>query len=240
MRVKSHVSWRHGPCTNASTNGPGKFIWLTDSRPISPPSFFPRLSFDTPPVFPFLPRSTFLPSFLHRTSLSSILLSSTQLFQQLSAVGRQPSSSQSVCKMPSLPAFDYYKELQLDRTATTEDIKTSYRRLALIHHPDKNPDNLVEATAAFQKVSRTLSHPKHIPQAKCPLDCSTNSRTIGIVSSLRVKKRYYANNMIATDPNCLRNSLTGALPCHLRCPLLALHELYHPTKQWTQPLRLRR
>ena len=59
--------------------------------------------------------------------------------------------------MPSLPAFDYYQELQLERTASIEEIKASYRRLARIHHPDKNPDSLVEATAAFQKVSRT--HP---------------------------------------------------------------------------------
>jgi len=112
--------------------------------------------------------------------------------------------------MPSLPAFDYYKELQLERTATMEDIKSSYRRLALIHHPDKNPESLVESTAAFQKVSQYL------------------------LSLLRpLLKDTVLIQMIAIDPNSLRNSLGGEIPRHLRCPLLAL---YHPTKQWPQPL----
>ncbi|KAE9375841.1 DnaJ-domain-containing protein [Stipitochalara longipes BDJ] len=54
--------------------------------------------------------------------------------------------------MPPPPAFDYYHQLELDQTATIDDIKGSYRRLARIHHPDKNPENLVAATAAFQKI----------------------------------------------------------------------------------------
>jgi curved DNA-binding protein CbpA len=58
--------------------------------------------------------------------------------------------------MPPPAAFDYYEALEIERTATNEEIKSSYRRLARIHHPDKNLDN-PEATAAFQKVNRTLS-----------------------------------------------------------------------------------
>lgn len=52
----------------------------------------------------------------------------------------------------SIPTFDYYAELQVGQTVSAEELTASYRRLARIHHPDKNPDNVEKATAAFQKV----------------------------------------------------------------------------------------
>lgn len=36
--------------------------------------------------------------------------------------------------------FDYYEVLELNRTATSDDIEKAYRRLALKNHPTKNPD----------------------------------------------------------------------------------------------------
>ena len=36
---------------------------------------------------------------------------------------------------------DYYKTLGLDKTATAEQIKKAYRKLARQHHPDVNPDD---------------------------------------------------------------------------------------------------
>jgi len=47
---------------------------------------------------------------------------------------------------------DYYAILDVDRTATEEDIKKSYRKLAMQHHPDKNPGDK-EAEERFKEAS---------------------------------------------------------------------------------------
>jgi molecular chaperone DnaJ len=54
---------------------------------------------------------------------------------------------------------DYYEILSVERAATIEEIKKSYRKLALQYHPDRNPDNkeaeekFKEATEAYEVLS---------------------------------------------------------------------------------------
>src|SRR6202167_1785941 len=57
---------------------------------------------------------------------------------------------------------DYYKVLDVPRTATEAEIKKAYRRLAMKHHPDRNPgdkkaeESFKEAKEAYE----TLTDPK--------------------------------------------------------------------------------
>ncbi|KAG0128222.1 hypothetical protein HOY82DRAFT_622579 [Tuber indicum] len=46
---------------------------------------------------------------------------------------------------------DYYKILGVDKTATDAEIKKAYRKMAMLHHPDKNPDN-ASAAEKFKDV----------------------------------------------------------------------------------------
>ncbi|KAJ0012345.1 hypothetical protein NQD34_013320 [Periophthalmus magnuspinnatus] len=48
---------------------------------------------------------------------------------------------------------DYYQVLGVQRESTAEDIKKAYRKLALRWHPDKNPDNKIEAEKKFKELS---------------------------------------------------------------------------------------
>jgi len=57
----------------------------------------------------------------------------------------------------------FYEVLGVSTDATTDEIKKKYRILALKCHPDKNLDNIEEATKKFnliQEAYNVLSDPK--------------------------------------------------------------------------------
>jgi len=59
--------------------------------------------------------------------------------------------------------IDYYKILELPKTATEEEVKKAYRRLARKYHPDLNPNNK-EAENKFKEINEAnevLSNPEN-------------------------------------------------------------------------------
>ena len=48
---------------------------------------------------------------------------------------------------------DYYEVLEVSKSATDDELKRAYRKLAKKYHPDANPDNKEEAEAKFKEVN---------------------------------------------------------------------------------------
>lgn len=64
--------------------------------------------------------------------------------------------------MPSISDTEsYYSVLLINQNATQQEIKKSYKRLAILRHPDKNIGDFINASAAFKKVCFSyFSHKK--------------------------------------------------------------------------------
>ncbi|KAJ7726051.1 DnaJ-domain-containing protein [Mycena maculata] len=72
-------------------------------------------------------------------------------------MGQQSSSAPDAAESNEL---SYYQLLEVEETATADEIKRSFRRLALIHHPDKNQGDIEGSTkrfAALQQAYEVLS-----------------------------------------------------------------------------------
>jgi molecular chaperone DnaJ len=63
---------------------------------------------------------------------------------------------------------DFYEVLGVERTASREDIKRAYRRLAMQYHPDRNPDD-PDAGEKFREASRAYEI-LHEPETRARYD----------------------------------------------------------------------
>lgn len=96
---------------------------------------------------------------------------------------------------------DYYEILQVDENATGEEVKVSlflretisarhlqpaqksFRRLALIHHPDKNPDDVEGATQRFALIQQAYEVWK-VPVNSISPPCSLFRSRCSVMSKL--------------------------------------------------------
>ena len=51
---------------------------------------------------------------------------------------------------------ELYTILEISKSATDDEIKKAYKKAALKHHPDRNPNN-PDATSKFQEVGKAFS-----------------------------------------------------------------------------------
>ena len=51
----------------------------------------------------------------------------------------------------------FYNILGVEKKATLDEIKKSYRKLAIKYHPDRNLDNKEESEKIFKKISEAYS-----------------------------------------------------------------------------------
>lgn len=75
---------------------------------------------------------------------------------------RVPPDVRRVLREETMSPRDHYETLGIHRSATTEEIKIAFRRLAAQHHPDRNPDD-PHAAARFKDLNaayQVLSDPQ--------------------------------------------------------------------------------
>ncbi|MBN1856744.1 MAG: J domain-containing protein [Dehalococcoidia bacterium] len=72
--------------------------------------------------------------------------------------------------------YHYYEVLELSREATQEDINASFRRLARLWHPDRNPGK-PEAEATFRRINTAyqvlVDEKSRAEYDRCPVECPT-------------------------------------------------------------------
>jgi DnaJ-class molecular chaperone len=92
--------------------------------------------------------------------------------------------------------FDkYYAILELNNQATDDDIKKAYKRLAIKHHPDKNPDNKADSEETFKKVAQAYE-------------------ILSNKAKYQNNRAFKQNHMPQVDPNQLFSQLFARMNIH--------------------------
>src|SRR3954470_6957567 len=81
--------------------------------------------------------------------------------------------------------LDYYKVLDVPRTATEADVKKAYRRLAMKYHPDRNPgdkdaeEKFKEAKEAYEVLCDSEKRGIYDQHGHAGIDASRNAGSRG-------------------------------------------------------------
>jgi DnaJ-class molecular chaperone len=93
---------------------------------------------------------------------------------------------------------NFYNILEVPETATVDEIKKAYRRLSLIHHPDKN-NNSAESATKFQKISEAYETLGDVDK-KREYDMMRNNPFIKMMGG---------NHGMPMDPNVMSQNAMG-------------------------------
>ena len=64
---------------------------------------------------------------------------------------------------------DLYELLGVSKSASDEELKRAYKKMAIKHHPDRNPNNKEEANTMFQKINKAY-HVLSTPEGRSKYD----------------------------------------------------------------------
>ncbi len=89
---------------------------------------------------------------------------------------------------------DYYQVLEIDVSASLQDIKKAYRRLAQQYHPDKNPDDPYKATqfSEIKEAYEVLTNPakkEYYLEERWFHQWAGRKKTSGIVTPVSILKQ---------------------------------------------------
>jgi len=110
-----------------------------------------------------------------------------------------------------------YQTLGLPKTATAEEIKKTYRKLALKYHPDKNPDN-PDASDKFKEVNRAHS----ILSDQTKRNIYDNYGSLGLYIAEQFGEENVNAYFVVTSPACkacfiICGVITGCYCCCCCC-----------------------
>jgi diphthamide biosynthesis protein 4 len=88
---------------------------------------------------------------------------------------------------------DYYKILECDRTASMEELKKNYQRLALMYHPDKKNSIECESFIILQKAWSVLKNPHARKQYDAELSCHEHSELL-LYDTITIKDMEFVAN----------------------------------------------
>ena len=113
---------------------------------------------------------------------------------------------------------DYYKILELDENATQDEIKKSYRKLSLIHHPDRSKDpnsnKIQDINEAYETLGDLDKKQEYDMSRNNPFIGRTNMRggmSQGMNDMNDIFKMFFGNQM----PNGI-HSMGGDIPANIR------------------------